>query len=336
MNSFDTLFGNSRQKAYFSSRIREGTLAHAYILEAPAGSGKKMFSLSLAAAIAAAFRGDEADEREKKCARILSGTSPDVMMLKREEGKKTIGVDAVRDFMSTVYLTPSELSFKMYIFDEADLITPQAQNALLKVIEEPPHGVYILLLCTNALSLLSTVRSRAQKITLEVFDEEALRTYAAKEALFSADEEEKLCFALRMAGGSIGKLRRLLDGEQSEYAAYLTAKKLVMAQAEKGRITYFEFLKTVSDFASTREAFDSLLSYLLTAYADIARARSLDEAGSALFDKEELEHLAMIFATGAAMRSFDAVNGIKDDTRFNINLPLSAATLGMALWNAVS
>ena len=137
MNPFDTLFGNSRQKAYFSSRIREGTLAHAYILEAPVGSGKKMFSLSLAAAIAAAFRGDEADEREKKCARILSGTSPDVMMLKREEGKKTIGVDAVRDFMSTVYLTPSELSFKMYIFDEADLITPQAQNALLKVIEEP-------------------------------------------------------------------------------------------------------------------------------------------------------------------------------------------------------
>lgn len=336
MNFFDTLFGNSRQKAYFSSRIREGTLAHAYILEAPAGSGKKTFSLSLAAAIAAAFRGEDEKEKEKKCARILAGTSPDVMMLKREEGKKTIGVDAVRDFMSTVYLTPSELSFKMYIFDEADLITPQAQNALLKVIEEPPHGVYILLLCQNSLSLLSTVRSRAQKISLEVFEEEALLSYAKKEALFPVGEEEKLRFALRMAGGSIGKLRRLLDGEQSEYSAYLTAKKLVMGQADKGRVTYFEFLKTVSDFATTREAFDSLLSYLLTAYADIARARTSDEAVSSVFEKEELEHLAMVFATGAVMKSFDIVNGIKDDTRFNINLSLGASMLGMALWNAIS
>ena len=193
-----------------------------------------------------------------------------------------------------------------------------------------------MLLCTNALSLLSTVRSRAQKITLDIFEEEALLSSAKKEALFSVCEEEKLRFALRMAGGSIGKLRRLLDGEQSEYAAYLTAKKLVMAQAEKGRVTYFEFLKTVSDFATTREAFDGLLSYLLTAYTDIARARSLDEAESALFEKEELEYLARIFATGAVMRSFDAANSIKDDTRFNINLSLSAASLGMALWNAVS
>ncbi len=333
---FDTLFGNTRQKVYFSSLIKEGKLAHAYILEAPAGSGKKTFSLCLAAAIAAAFPSDSEEETAKKCQRILSGTSPDVMMLKREEGKKTIGVDAVRDFMSTVYLTPSELSFKMYIFDEADIITQQAQNALLKIIEEPPHGVYILLLCKNSLSLLSTVRSRAQKISLQIFDDKELLSYAKKEGLIGG-EDEKLQFALRMSGGSIGNLRRLLDGEQAEFAAYTVAKKVVEGQVSKERgVSYFEFLKTISDFAVTREAFDSFLGYLLTAYADIARARCAEDTTSTFFEKEELDRLAMIFATGAVTKSFEIVNAMKDDMRFNVNLSLSAATLGMALWNAVS
>ena len=76
MNFFDTLFGNSRQKAYFSSRIREGTLAHAYILEAPAGSGKKTFSLSLAAAIAAAFQVKMRKKKRKNARASSQGRRP--------------------------------------------------------------------------------------------------------------------------------------------------------------------------------------------------------------------------------------------------------------------
>ena len=207
MDFFGDIFGNERQKSFFEALIREGKLSHAYILEAPTGGGKKMFALRTAAALAAAD--DVLEERDKKCRRILEGLSPDVRILSRgEDGKKTIGVDAVRDFTASVYLAPSELGFQFYIFDEADRITPQAQNALLKIVEEPPRNVYLFLLCENALSLLTTVRSRAQKVSLQVFDESALADYARRVKLSGSDGER----CDRQAADDFGKRRIRICG----------------------------------------------------------------------------------------------------------------------------
>jgi DNA polymerase-3 subunit delta' len=332
MSFLEDFYGNDRQKAYFSSLIAEGKCSHAYILEAPAGSGKKTFARLLAAAIA--FSSEKAEnERDAKCRRIMEGTSPDVMMLTREEGKKSIGVDATRDFCASVYLTPSELSFKMYIFDEADKITPQAQNALLKIIEEPPHGVYMVLLCENSLSLLSTVRSRAQKISLEVFEEEKLRAYARTNALPGADDEDKLSFALHMAGGSIGKLMTLLESGDTEFSAYSTAKRVVEGQVSKGRgVSYFDFLKNITDFASTREALDALTKYLLSAYGDLIRIKHTDDPPLHFFGAQEAEKIALFLTTEAIADSFSATDSVRADTLYNTSLSLSAATLAMALW----
>lgn len=335
MAFFDDIFGNERQKSFFESLIREGRLSHAYILEAPSGGGKKTFAFRIAAALAGA---DEAsEERDKKCRRILEGLSPDVRILSRgEDGKKTIGVDAVRDFTASVYLTPSELGFQFYIFDEADRITPQAQNALLKIVEEPPRDVYLFLLCENALSLLTTVRSRAQKVSLQVFDEQALADYARRVKLSGADDAAKLNFAVRMANGSIGRLRIILENGESEFAAYSAAKLVIEGQALKDRgVSYYEFLKRICDFVQTREALESLTGYLLSAYGDIARARCTEESPPDFFTEDEVQRYAMTFATGSVVKSFDAVNSVKGDMRFNTNLSLAAAVLAMALWKAV-
>ena len=333
MRFFEDLYGNQKQKSYFSSLIREGKCAHAYILEAPSGAGKKTFAVRLAAALAFCAKNADAEETEKKCRRILEGTSPDVMMLRREEGKKTIGVEAVRDFCSTVFLTPSELDFKMYIFDEADRITPQAQNALLKIIEEPPQNVYMILLCENSLSLLSTVRSRAQKINLEIFDEKALRAYAQKTGLSESADEEKLDFALRMAEGSIGKLKTLLDDESFAFSAYSAARKVIEGQLAKDRgVSYFDFLKQMTDFITTREALDVLTSYLLSAYGDLVRAKTEDEIASSFFSSEEAEELSMLYTMSALVRSFEITDSVRSDMRFNTNLSLTAAYLAMSLW----
>ncbi len=334
MHFWDDFFGNDRQKEYFSSLISEGKASHAYILEAPAGCGKKTFARLFAASLAASR--ESVSEREAKCKRILAGTSPDVLMLTREEGKRTIGVEAVRDFLASVYLTPSELDFKMYIFDEADKITPQAQNALLKIIEEPPHGVYMFLLAENALSLLSTVRSRAQKITLDIFDEKALRAYAVLRGFDKTVEEEKLSFALRMAGGSIGKLGSMLQGADEEFAAYSMAKSIVEAQMQKGRgITYFEFLKRITAFCSTREALDLLTRDLLSAYGDLLRYQNCEDMPLHFYDTAEAEKLSLFLTGRSIADSFTGTDGIRRDMQYNTSLALSAAALAMALWKAV-
>ena len=336
MNYFSDIYGNDNQKAYFSSLIREEKYAHAYILEAPEGAGKKTFARALAATLADHSEKENKEETVKKCRRILEGTSPDVMMLTREEGKKTIGVESVRDFCGTVFLTPSELNFKMYIFDKADCITPQAQNALLKIIEEPPVGVHMLLLCENSLSLLSTVRSRAQKIVLERFDPPALRAYAQKNGLADSGEKEKLSFAVRMAGGSIGKLKKLLDEDTDSFTVYSTAKKIIEGQASKNRsVSYFDFLKRITDFVTTRETLDALTENLLLAYGDLARIKNAEESASLFFDEDEAESLSMQFAMESVSRSFAATDSVRADISRNVSVSLSATVLAMELWKSV-
>lgn len=336
MDFFSDVYGNKKQKAYFSSLIREGKYAHAYILEAPVGAGKKTFAKALAAMLAAHTEKQNPEETAKKCRRILDGHSPDVMMLRREEGKKTIGVDSVRDFCESVFLTPSELNFKMYIFDEADCITPQAQNALLKIIEEPPPGVYMLLLCENSLSLLSTVRSRAQKISLEKFEAQELRAYAEKNGLFEGGDENKLSFAVRMAGGSIGRLKMLLDEESCAFSVYSMTKKIVEGQAAKNRsVSYFDFLRQITDFVTTREILDALTENLLLAYGDLARIKHAEESASLFFDREEAEALSMQFAMESVSKSFSATDAVRSDMKFNTGVAVTAALLAMELWAAV-
>ncbi len=335
MDLFADFYGNSKQKSYFSSLIKEGKYAHAYILEAPVGAGKKSFALRLAALLAQTRDDGTAQEKEKKCRRILEGSSPDVLMLRREEDKKSIGVDAVRDFCASVYLTPSELDFKMYIFDEADLITPQAQNALLKIIEEPPSGVYMLLLCENALSLLSTVRSRAQKISLDTFSEQELRSFALKRSLDGADDEEKLSFAARMARGSVGMLKKLLNDEAFEFSAWSAAKKVIEGQVAKDRgVSYFNFLKQITDFVTARDALDALTSYLLSAYGDLMRIKCAESAEVSFFTKEEAEELSMLLPMETLTKSFAVTDSVRLDMQFYTNLSLTAVLLAMELWSA--
>ena len=336
MNFFSDLYGNHKQKAYFYSLIGEGKYAHAYILEAPLGGGKKTFARALAATLAQHSEKGSEEETAKKCRRILEGTSPDVMMLTREEGKKTIGVERVRDFCGTVFLTPSELNFKMYIFDEADRMTPQAQNALLKIIEEPPTGVYMLLLCENSLSLLSTVRSRAQKILLERFDHTALRDYAEKFALADPMDEEKLSYAVRMAGGSVGRLKTLLDEESVAFSVYSMAKKIIEGQAAKNRsVSYFDFLRLITEFVTTREALDALTEQLLLAYGDLARVKNAEESESLFFDRDEAEPLSMQFAMESLSDSFAVTDAVRADMQWNTGVSVSAAFLAIGLLSAI-
>ncbi len=336
MDFFDQIYGNQKQKAYFSSLIREGKYAHAYILEAPRGSGKKTFAKALAATLAEHSERGTVQETEKKCKRICEENSPDVMMLRREENKKTIGVEAVRDFCETVFLTPSELNFKMYIFDEADTLTPAAQNALLKIIEEPPAGVYMLLLCENSLALLSTVRSRAQKISLEIFEESALRAYAEKNKIPGSENEEQLSFAVRMAGGSLGRLKTLLNEETFAFSAYSAAKKLIEGQADKNRsVSYFGFLKQTADFATTREALLALTENLSLAYGDLIRVQNHEEGRLSFFTREEADVLSLRFATASLLKSFAAADAIRSELKLNTGVSVSAALLAIELWSAV-
>lgn len=115
------------------------------------------------------------------CRKALSGGHPDIFVAQGGSGSRSFHVDSVREIRADAYILPNEAEHKVYLLLGADTMTEQAQNALLKVLEEPPQRVLFVLTCVSSAALLSTVRSRAQIVTLSPGSDGEEESSAARE-----------------------------------------------------------------------------------------------------------------------------------------------------------
>ena len=299
----------------FSRLVRDGKLSHAYLLEGVAGTGKK----TLCAFIAKTLAGKEGADGAL-LERIDRWTCPDVRLISRDEGKKNIGIDSVRDMIDDVLLTPAELDYKMYVFDGAETLSAQAQNALLKVIEEPPENVYIMLLCENAQNILTTVRSRVQTVRMPT--------------LHVGGADDRIDFSARLARGSLGAAIAL-SADDSSLDAFRAAKSIIDAQSKKNHgVSYFDMLSLVTRSVSGREQIDALLAYLFSAYGDLLSAKTSDAKNGDIFSSEECEKYALVFTIQTVSESIGAITRIASDSAYNPNPTLAASALAVLLWRA--
>lgn len=163
---FDHLPGNDRAKEQLNALDTSGHMPHALILEGPENSPKEEFARGIAQWAVCVSQEQRPCGVCSACRKFLSGGHPDVFTAQGGSGSRSFHVDAVRAIRSDAYILPNEAERKVYLLLGADTMTEQAQNALLKVLEEPPERVLFVLTCVSASSLLSTVRSRAQIISL--------------------------------------------------------------------------------------------------------------------------------------------------------------------------
>ena len=178
---FSMLYGNDRARARLGSAITEDTLAHALLFVGQSGSGKKTF----AGEVAAALNCENKHNRNlslpchtcNTCRRIRDNNYPDIKRLARARDKATIGVGEVRLLREDMYLSSTEASSKVYVIEEADKLTPQAQNALLTVLEEPPKNVFIILLADSEDKMLTTIKSRVQTVAMQRFGFDSMKKY---------------------------------------------------------------------------------------------------------------------------------------------------------------
>ena len=204
---FEGLLGNDRLKQNLSSALSRGRISHFYLITGPKGSGKHTLARLLAAAILCT--------RENKpclgcnaCRKVLGGGHPDFITIDDPE-KKTVPVDLIRDARSDMFIRPNEGSHKIYLFPRAHDMAVPGQNALLKILEEPPaYGVYILL-AENAQVLLPTVRSRCTELAMTALHREQL--LSALQGHFPQATREQLEAAAGRSGGWLGQAIRLLE-----------------------------------------------------------------------------------------------------------------------------
>ena len=211
MLSFKDIIGQDLIKKHFITAIATGNVSHAYILSGEEGMGKRTLAEAFALSLMCQDRhGGEPCGQCHACKQVLSGNHPDVIYVTHEK-PASIGVDDVRrQINDTVSIKPYSGGYKLYIVDEAQKMTVQAQNALLKTIEEPPAYVVILLLTSNEEIFLPTILSRCVKLSLKPLTDEQIRAYL-KERLKVEGPQAEVYTAF--ARGNLGKA---IDLSQSE------------------------------------------------------------------------------------------------------------------------
>jgi len=151
-----------------NARIEEalqGPLSHAYLISGPDGAERRVLADIMARALVCAGSGARPCNTCVDCDKAHRGIHPDIQVISRED-KKEIQVGAIRQIVQDAPVLPNEAEHKVYLVDDADALNPSAQNAFLKVLEEPPGFVTFLLLAENPLRLLPTVRSRCVHLSL--------------------------------------------------------------------------------------------------------------------------------------------------------------------------
>lgn len=212
MSSFKDVVGHKNIIKYIESAVQADAVSHAYILNGERGSGKKLLANLFAMSLQCQDRAEngEACGKCQSCKQAKSGNQPDIIRVIHEK-PNTISVDDIRTQVNNdIVIKPYSSRYKIYIIPEADLMSVQAQNALLKTIEEPPEYAVIMLLTENAETLLPTIRSRCVVMKLRNIRDQLVKKYLM-EQMEIPDYKADVCVAF--AQGNMGKAIMLATSE---------------------------------------------------------------------------------------------------------------------------
>src|SRR5918992_138831 len=194
--------GQDGAVAVLRNALARDRLAHAYLFIGPAGIGKKQTALALAHAVQCRESSKDGCGVCMGCIQVVAGTHPDLTVVGPEAGKLSIAIGQVRDLQRLLYLRPVQGKKKIAILEEAHLLTPQAQSALLKMVEEPPGDALLVLLTLNSATLSRPLLSRCQQVRFA-----PLPTPAIEEILIrTQDKDPATAHTLALySRGSIGR-----------------------------------------------------------------------------------------------------------------------------------
>ena len=287
------ILGHEPIKEHFFNAVLTGNISHAYILSGEAGIGKK--SLANAFALALLCEKGQADPCRQchACKQVMSGNHPDLIYVTHEK-PASIGVDDVRrQINDTIQVKPYSSAHKIYIVDEAEKMTVQAQNALLKTIEEPPAYAVILLLTTNAEAFLPTILSRCVQLKLKPLKDGEVKDYLVSRMGVELSQAE---IYTAFARGNLGKAIHLADSEDFRHLYGELLKNL-----KKSDIS--ELLERIRKMKEDKLDIHQCLDFMQMWYRDVLMYKTTKDINLLIFKDE--------FSTIKAMSTVSGYDGLE-------------------------
>ena len=302
MHGFDDIIGCETIIGHLKTAIAERKPSHAYIFCGEEGSGKKLLADRFASGLLCEGEGDKPCGSCIPCMQTQSGSHPDIIYVTHEKKNITVG-DIRTQLVQDIAVRPYSGPFKIYIVDDADRMNEEAQNALLKTLEEPPEYSVILLLARTTGAFLQTILSRCVILRFVPIDNARIKDYLIKR-LQIADYYAKLCAAF--SNGSIGRAVKYASSEE-----FAHGRDLIIDLVKRlDRMTQADIAAVLSQLnpAKSQEgtlSFDDYLDLLGLWYSDVLIYKAAKDPNKLIFLSEIKE-----ISRQASVLSYERLNGI--------------------------
>lgn len=279
MAGFRDIIGHQQIIEHLQNAIQLNKVSHAYIFNGEQGAGKKLLADTFAKTLQCREQGTEPCMKCQSCKQAETRNQPDIIYVSHEK-PNTVSVEDIREQLNgTISIKPYSSPYKIYIVDEAEKLTVQAQNALLKTIEEPPAYAVILLLTTNADAFLPTILSRCVVLNLKPVQDVLVKKYLM-EQMEIPDYQADICVAF--AQGNIGKAKKLASSENftqiKDHALHLIKYIPDMEIYE-----IIEGIKSISEF---KLDIHDYLDIIMIWYRDVLMFKATQDANMLVFEDE--------------------------------------------------
>ena len=326
LRSFRELIGHEEIVRHLEAAIRSNTIAHAYLIEGETGSGKRTIASLFAAALLCETKGADPCGKCISCSKAFSNNHPDIIYVQHEK-PGVISVDEIREqVVSTADIRPYESPWKIYIIADADKMNPQAQNALLKTIEEPAPFVIVLLLAVSKESLLPTIRSRCITLSLKPLDTDRIREHLVKELHVSAQEASVIA---AFSQGNIGKARALALG--SDFSEMVRSAVSILMRIREMNVR--QCISAVSQLTQDKQNIYDYLDIFTMWFRDVLMFKATQDIDSLIFRgrleaiAEEARHCSYEGLEDVLAAIDTARNRLKANVNFDITMELLFLTI---------
>lgn len=273
------VLGQNHIIKHFEKAIKMGKISHAYIINGEEGSGKMRLAVYFAKALQCqeGVNGTACGQC-KSCKQTDSGNQPDIKYITHE--KSGIGVDEIREQLNDdIVIKPYSSRYKVYIVPDSEKMTVQAQNALLKTIEEPPEYAIIILLTTNADTFLQTILSRCVLLNIRPVKEETIKNQLMSEYGIG-DYEAKV--AATFANGNPGKAIKLATSEDFKELKKQVVGTLISLE-NGGMDVIAEAVKKAAEF---KKQIDEYFSLMRMWFRDILMYKATEREDGLIFQDD--------------------------------------------------